>query len=45
MRFYTGHIFPVRYANRIFIAEHGSWNRSKKVGYRVVPWKRGAARP
>ncbi len=36
MRFYTGRMFPPSYANRIFIAEHGSWNRSKKVGYRVV---------
>jgi len=36
MRFYTGKMFPSKYANRIFIAEHGSWNRSKKVGYRVV---------
>jgi glucose/arabinose dehydrogenase len=36
MRFYTGSMFPPEYRNRIFIAEHGSWNRSKKVGYRVV---------
>ncbi|RAR63964.1 hypothetical protein C7401_105228 [Paraburkholderia unamae] len=36
MRFYTGSMFPAAYANSIFIAEHGSWNRSKKVGYRVV---------
>jgi glucose/arabinose dehydrogenase len=36
MRFYTGAMFPAEYANRIFIAEHGSWNRSKKSGYRVV---------
>jgi len=36
MRFYGGQMFPVAYRNRIFIAEHGSWNRSKKVGYRVV---------
>jgi glucose/arabinose dehydrogenase len=36
MRFYTGAMFPADYANAIFIAEHGSWNRSKKVGYRVV---------
>lgn len=35
MRFYTGHQFPVSYQNRIFIAEHGSWNRSSKLGYRV----------
>jgi glucose/arabinose dehydrogenase len=36
MRFYTGSMFPPAYQNNIFIAEHGSWNRSKKVGYRVV---------
>ncbi|WP_428995914.1 PQQ-dependent sugar dehydrogenase [Paraburkholderia ferrariae] len=36
MRFYTGSMFPADYKNCIFIAEHGSWNRSKKVGYRVV---------
>jgi len=36
MRFYTGTQFPPDYRNAIFIAEHGSWNRSKKVGYRVV---------
>jgi glucose/arabinose dehydrogenase len=35
MRFYTGRQFPVRYRNAVFIAEHGSWNRSKKSGYRV----------
>ena len=36
MRFYTGSQFPETYRNRIFIAEHGSWNRSEKSGYRVV---------
>jgi len=36
MRFYTGNQFPAEYRNRIFIAEHGSWNRSKKSGYRVM---------
>ena len=35
MRFYTGNQFPAQYRNQIFIAEHGSWNRSKKIGYRV----------
>jgi glucose/arabinose dehydrogenase len=39
MRFYTGSMFPADYANRIFIAEHGSWNRSKKSGYRVMQAK------
>jgi glucose/arabinose dehydrogenase len=36
MRFYTGTMFPPDYRDSIFIAEHGSWNRSKKSGYRVV---------
>jgi glucose/arabinose dehydrogenase len=35
MRFYTGELFPAEYRGGIFIAEHGSWNRSKKIGYRV----------
>ncbi len=35
MRFYTGTQFPAEYRNDIFIAEHGSWDRSKKIGYRV----------
>lgn len=35
MRFYTGTQFPGDYRGRIFIAEHGSWNRSRKAGYRV----------
>ncbi|MGB2078624.1 MAG: PQQ-dependent sugar dehydrogenase [Vibrio sp.] len=36
MTFYQGDQFPKAYQNGIFIAEHGSWNRSTKVGYRVV---------
>ena len=36
MRFYTGRQFPASYRSQIFIAEHGSWNRSRKVGYRVT---------
>ncbi|ABO54000.1 PQQ-dependent sugar dehydrogenase (plasmid) [Burkholderia vietnamiensis] len=36
MRFYTGPMFPASYRNNIFIAEHGSWNRSTKAGYRVM---------
>jgi glucose/arabinose dehydrogenase len=39
MRFYTGSMFPAEYRNRIFIAEHGSWNRSQKSGYRVMQAK------
>lgn len=36
MRFYTGRQFPSAYHGAILIAEHGSWNRSKKSGYRVM---------
>ena len=36
MRFYTGTQFPTAYRNQIFIAEHGSWNRRQKIGYRVT---------
>jgi len=36
MRFYTGAQFPPEYKNRIFIAQHGSWNRDDKIGYRVM---------
>jgi glucose/arabinose dehydrogenase len=38
VKFYTGTQFPAEYRNQIFIAEHGSWNRSQsagKTGYRV----------
>ena len=35
VKFYTGSMFPERYKNFAFVAEHGSWNRSKKVGYRI----------
>ncbi len=35
MRFYTGTMFPAEYKNNIFIAEHGSWNRTKKTGYNL----------
>ena len=36
MRFYTGALFPPEYRNHIFIAEHGSWNRSVPIGYRIT---------
>ena len=39
MRFYTGSQFPAAYRGAVLIAEHGSWNRSSKVGYRVVAVK------
>jgi glucose/arabinose dehydrogenase len=36
MRFYSGSMFPEKYRKGIFIAEHGSWNRSSPIGYRVM---------
>jgi glucose/arabinose dehydrogenase len=36
MRFYAGTQFPAAYRGNIFIAEHGSWNRSRKIGYQVA---------
>jgi glucose/arabinose dehydrogenase len=36
MTFYAGEQFPAEYKNQIIIAQHGSWNRSEKTGYRLV---------
>ena len=36
IRFYQGNQFPVEYKNQLFVAQHGSWNRSIPQGYRVV---------
>jgi glucose/arabinose dehydrogenase len=36
MRFYNGKMFPKEYQGDIFIAQHGSWNRSTKQGYNVI---------
>ena len=36
MRFYTGTMFPAEYRNNIFIAMHGSWNKTEKIGYNVT---------
>lgn len=43
--FYDADRFPERYRGQIFAAEHGSWNREKRTGYKVimVPVKNGAA--
>lgn len=35
MRFYDGKTFPAQYHGKIFIAEHGSWNRTDPIGYRI----------
>jgi len=36
VEFYEGSQFPAPFRNQIFIAQHGSWNRSQKIGYRVM---------
>jgi glucose/arabinose dehydrogenase len=36
LEFYEGDMFPAEYRHQIFLAEHGSWNRSEKIGYRVM---------
>jgi glucose/arabinose dehydrogenase len=36
LKFYTGDQFPAEYKNAILIAEHGSWNRSIPIGYRIA---------
>jgi glucose/arabinose dehydrogenase len=36
MTFYTGKQFPAKYQGGIFVAEHGSWNRTKPIGARVM---------
>jgi glucose/arabinose dehydrogenase len=36
VKFYTASVFPERYREQIFIAEHGSWNRKVKSGYRIT---------
>lgn len=36
MTFYNGNSFPAEYHGDAFAAEHGSWNRSKRTGYKVI---------
>ena len=36
LKFYDGDMFPNEFKGDVFIAEHGSWNRSKKIGYRIT---------
>ncbi len=36
LAFNEGTQFPAQYKNQLFIAEHGSWNRTQKIGYRVA---------
>jgi glucose/arabinose dehydrogenase len=45
MTFYTGDQFPEPYRKDAFAAEHGSWNRARRTGYKVIriPMKDGKA--
>ena len=36
LSFYDGELFPAKYKNTLFMTLHGSWNRSRKVGYKVI---------
>ncbi len=36
IHFYRGRMFPSAYRHDAFVAQHGSWNRSSKVGYRIM---------
>src|SRR5262249_1462226 len=36
MMFYTGDQFPAEYNGNIFAAQHGSWNRAKRTGYKII---------
>jgi len=44
MEFYTGRQFPAEYRGEAFASEHGSWNRARRTGYKVirVPLRDGA---
>lgn len=45
MRFYRGQVFPEAYRRQLFVAQHGSWNRSQPQGYRVVVVKFSNGQP
>ena len=36
LNFYRGTMFPAEYRNDAFVAQHGSWNRSTPIGYRIM---------
>jgi glucose/arabinose dehydrogenase len=36
MTFYAGHELPAKYRTGAFVAEHGSWNRARRTGYKVI---------
>jgi glucose/arabinose dehydrogenase len=45
LTFYDGKMFPAEFRNHAFAAEHGSWNRTRRTGYKVirVPTEKGKA--
>jgi glucose/arabinose dehydrogenase len=43
--FYSGDMFPAEFRGQVLIAEHGSWNRSRKVGYRISLVRMERGRP
>ncbi len=47
MCFYTGEQFPAEYRGDIFAAFHGSWNRKRRVGYKIVrvPFDKSSGKP
>lgn len=45
IRFYQGKQFPKRFKNQLFVAQHGSWNRSEPHGYRVALVKFNNGKP
>ncbi len=42
LKFYTGSMFPASFKNQLFVAEHGSWDRTPKSGYNVTLVKLGS---
>jgi hypothetical protein len=45
LRFYTGSQFPADYYKQLFVAQHGSWNRTKAQGYQVALVKFSEGKP
>lgn len=45
MRFYLGKQFPSAYKNQLFVAQHGSWNRTQPGGYRIALIKFNKSKP
>ena len=45
LAFYTGTMFPGEFRGDLFVALHGSWNRSTPVGYALIRIPMAAGRP